>query len=125
MPTMRPLGLGASLRALGRTVAGILRTRFELLAVEGAQLQQRLGRLALLAALGLLALALCAQSLAGFAVAYFWGTPYRLVAIAVVAASFALAGAGCLLAIVRTMRAGPPALDATLRSLAADLDAFR
>jgi uncharacterized membrane protein YqjE len=125
MSATRPSGLGASLGALGCTVAGILHTRVELLAVEGAQLQRRLGRLMLLAALGLLALALGAQGLATLVIACFWDTPFRLGAIALVAASFALAAAGCLLAMVRTTRAGPPVLDGTLRSLAADLEVFR
>lgn len=124
MSATRTLGPGASLLTLGRTVVEILRTRVELLAVEGAQLHQRLVRLALMAALGWLALAVCAQSLAGLAVAFFWDTPYRLQAIAIVAAVFAAVAALCLLAIVRALRTGPPALDATLRALAADLEAF-
>lgn len=124
MSATRPPGPRAALRALGHTVAEMLRTRLELLAVEGAQLQRRLARLALLSALAWLALAVCAQSLAGLAVAVFWDTPHRLCAIAIVAAVFAAAAALCVLAIVRTMRAGPPALGATLRALEEDLDAF-
>jgi uncharacterized membrane protein YqjE len=124
MAVPRPLGPGASLRALGRTLVDMLRTRLELLAVEGAQWQHRLGRLALLAAAGSLAVGICLQLLAALAIAAFWDTPYRLQAIGGMASLFAIAAAVCGLAISRALRTAPPAMDATLRSLAADLEAL-
>jgi uncharacterized membrane protein YqjE len=124
MAATRPQGPGASLRALGRTLVDILRTRLELMAVESAQLQHRVARLASLAAAGFLALAVSLQLLAGLAVASFWDTPYRLQAIGGLALLLALVAGGCLLAILRAMHSSPPAMDATLRSLAADLEAL-
>jgi uncharacterized membrane protein YqjE len=124
MSDARAFGTGASVRALGRTLVDILRTRLELLAVEGAQMQNRLGRLALLAGLGLLSLLMCVVLVAGLAVAFWWDTPYRLAAIAALALLFAVGAAGCAVAVVRAMRAAPRPLDATLRCLAADIQAL-
>jgi uncharacterized membrane protein YqjE len=124
MHDMRALGTGASLRAVGRTLVDILRTRLELLAIEGTQMQHRFGRLALLAGLGLLSLLACVLLLSGAAVAFWWDTPYRLTAIAALALLFATGAAACAVGVARALRTAPPALDATLRSLAADLRAL-
>jgi uncharacterized membrane protein YqjE len=120
----RAPGATASLRALGRTVAGILQTRAELLAVEVTQLHGRAGWLALLAALGLLALGVSLLLLAGLAVAWTWDTPYRLWTIAGLALLFASAAAGCAAAMVLRLRAAPAALAGTLQALAADGEAL-
>jgi hypothetical protein len=56
-------------------------------------------------------------------VAFWWDTPYRLTAIAALALLFATGAAACAVGVARALRTAPPALDATLRSLAADLGA--
>jgi uncharacterized membrane protein YqjE len=76
------------------------------------------------AALGLLSLLACALLLSALAVAWWWDTPYRLPTIAALAFLFAAGALACALAVARALRAAPPALDATLRSLAADLEAL-
>jgi uncharacterized membrane protein YqjE len=108
------------LRALGPTLVDILRTRLDLLAIEATQMQHRFRRLAGLGGLVLLSLLVCVQLLALLVVAYWWDTPYRLPTIAVLAVLFATGA----MAITRAMRAAPSALDGTLRSLAADLEAL-
>jgi uncharacterized membrane protein YqjE len=122
MSDTRPPGPAASLRALASTLVDVLRTRLELLAIEGTQYQRRLGRLALLAAFGLVSLALCLQLSVGLVIALVWDTPYRLSAIAALAMLFAAGAAGIALMLARQLRAAPPALDGTLRALATDLE---
>jgi uncharacterized membrane protein YqjE len=114
----------SSLTTAGRTALAILHTRGELLAVEIAQEQAQLARLALHAALGVVAAGLAFQMAAIFAVTWFWDTPYRLAVVAGAAGLFAVAGALCALAFARRLRNKPQPFGSSLRALQADIEAL-
>lgn len=121
MSDIRPPGPTASLKALARTLLDVLRTRLELLAVEGTQYQQWLAKLALLAALGLLSLVLSVQLAIGLLLALLWDTPYRLPAVAALAVLFAVCAVASAAVVVRALRAAPSAFSGTRQALAADV----
>jgi uncharacterized membrane protein YqjE len=114
-----------SLKALGRTAADILHTRFDLLVAEIAEEQVRVAELLLYAALSLLCLFLALVIVAVFVVATLWDTQYRTLATGLVAAALALAGAGCGVACVRKARAKPKLFSASLDELGADLERLK
>ncbi|QEI05221.1 hypothetical protein FXN63_04750 [Pigmentiphaga aceris] len=116
--------LSGSLRALGATVIGILRTRLELLAVELAEEKNRLLTILLWALGGLLALAMGILMLSLLVVAAFWDTPNRLTALGVVAALYFLTGVGALLFVRKKVADAPFTFDETLAELERDRQAL-
>lgn len=85
-------GLIASLRQLLASATAFARTRLALVAADLDEARVRLAALALSAAAALVSFALAALLALVFVIAAFWDTPYRLIAIGVLAALFALAG---------------------------------
>lgn len=120
-PRAGSIGTAAALRALGRTALDVVRTRISLFSLELGQESARLGRLSLYAGLALLAVCLFLQLLAVLAVAWFWDTPHRLLALACVGGLFGCMALASLLALSREMRGGRRAFEGTLQALAADL----
>jgi len=120
-----PIGrLLRSASELLATVLAIGRTRLELLSVE---LQLELRRIAVLAALGFVALFAASIGLvmAGAAVIIaFWDTHRVLAALGVTAGFFAL-GLAAVVALVRQLRRGPRLLAGTLGELQRDVDNLR
>lgn len=114
---------GLTLGSFGRTLVEALRARVELAAIELVQEQDRVGRLALLAALTIVLLCLGLQLLAVLAVVWLWDTPYRVPAAAGMAGLFTVAGAGCAFAFARSLKSKPRAFDGSLQALAADAEA--
>lgn len=120
-PLGRLLRSGSELLA---TVLAMGRTRLELLSVE---LQLELRRLAVLAALGFVALFAGAIGLvmAGAAVIIaFWDTHRVLAALGVTAGFFAICIAAVLL-LFRRLRRGPRLLAGTLGELQRDVETLR
>jgi uncharacterized membrane protein YqjE len=115
----------ALLGAAGRTALDIVCTRVELISVEIAQEQAHLARLALYAAVAVMATGLGLQMAALIAVVWLWDTPYRLAAVTGGAGVFAAAGAVCAVAFARKLRSKPSAFGTTLRALQADVEALR
>ena len=112
-------GLRPALARLGSSLVGTLRTRAELAGVEIVEERERLVlRLALLVG-GMVAFALAALFIGVFVVVWSWETR-RLLAIALVALVYALAG-GVLIARARAIvRAAPAPFAATLSELEKD-----
>lgn len=116
--------LAGSLRALGATAIGILRTRLELLAVELAEEKNRLLAILLWSLGGLLALAMGILMLSLLVVAAFWDTEHRLTALGVVAALYFLTGVGALLFVRQKIANAPFTFDETLAELERDRQAL-
>src|SRR5438445_5315417 len=92
----RSEGLLDSLRNLARTFIAIVQTRIEIFASEIDEERTRLARIAVLAAVAALCIALAVVLLVFFLVVLFWDTK-RLLAIGVLAGVFAIGGiAACL-----------------------------
>src|SRR5260370_12438534 len=89
--TGRAEGLFESLRNLARTFLAVVQTRIEIFASEIDEERTRLARIAVLAALAALCIALAVILLVFFLVVLFWDTN-RLLAIGVLAGDFALGG---------------------------------
>src|SRR3981189_159254 len=92
----RAEGLFESLRNLARTFLAVVQTRIEIFASEIDEERTRLARIAVLAAVAALCIALAVILLVFFLVVLFWDTN-RLLAIGVLAGVFAVGGmAACL-----------------------------
>jgi uncharacterized membrane protein YqjE len=113
------------LAAARQALLEILSTRGELLAIEIAQEQAQLARLALYAALAVIAFGLGLQMVAMIALAWFWETPYRVPAMVGAAALFAAAGAVCTIMFALKLRAKPAPFGTTVSALQADIEALR
>jgi uncharacterized membrane protein YqjE len=113
------------LSAARQALLEILSTRGELLAIEIAQEQAQLARLALYAALAVIAFGLGLQMVAMIALAWFWDTPYRIAAAVGVAVLFAAAGAVCTTVFALKLRAKPAPFSTSVSALQADIEALR
>src|SRR3982074_3020867 len=92
----RAEGLLESLRNLARTFLAVVQTRIEIFASEIDEERTRLARIAVLAAVAALCIALAVILLVFYLVVLFWDTD-RLLAIGVLAGVFAVGGiAACL-----------------------------
>jgi len=124
-----PVGPKASaadgtLQAAGSALVGLLATRFELLGVEVREEAANLQRMLVT---GVIAAFLVGSALVLVAVlvaAAFWDT-HRLLALAGMAALYALVAIFVLARVRASMAQRPPAFDATVREFEADLEAFR
>jgi len=117
--TGRAEGLFESLRNLARTFLAIVQTRIEIFASEVDEERTRLARIAVLAAVAALCIALAVVLLVFFLVVLFWDTN-RLLAIGVLAGVFAVGGAAAGLGLRAAISQRPKFLSATLAELRKD-----
>jgi len=113
-----------SVRVAGEAILGLVATRIELLGVE---LQQEALHLQRMLIQGVVAAFLfgAAVVMAGVLVAAaFWDT-HRLLALAAVAAFYAIAGAVLIMRVRSFIETRPPPFHATVSELEADLKALR
>ena len=117
--TGRAEGLFESLRNLARTFLAIVQTRIEIFASEIDEERTRLARIAVLAAVAALCIALAVILLVFFLVVLFWDTD-RLLAIGVLAGVFAIGGIAACLGLRAAISKRPKFLSATLAELRKD-----
>ncbi len=115
----RSEGLLDSLRNLARTFIAIVQTRIEIFASEIDEERTRLARIAVLAAVAALCIALAVVLLVFFLVVLFWDTN-RLLAIGVLAGIFAVGGIAACLGLRAAISQRPRFLSATLAELRKD-----
>ena len=115
----RSEGLLDSLRNLARTFIAIVQTRIEIFASEIDEERTRLARIAVLAAVAALCIALAVVLLVFFLVVLFWDTN-RLLAIGVLAGVFAIGGIAACLGLRAAISQRPKFLSATLAELRKD-----
>ena len=108
-----------SLRNLARTFIAIVQTRVEIFASEVDEERTRLARIAVLAAVAALCIALAVVLLVFFLVVLFWDTN-RLLAIGVLAGVFAVGGTAAGLGLRAAISQRPKFLSATLAELRKD-----
>src|SRR5437867_12516895 len=112
-------GLLDSLRNLARTFLAIVQTRIEIFASEIDEERARLARIAVLAAVTALCIALAVILLVFFLVVMFWDTD-RLLAIGVLAGVFAVGGLAACLGLRAAISQLPKFLSTTLAELRKD-----
>jgi len=117
--TGRAEGLFESLRSLARTFVALVQTRIEIFASEIDEERTRLARIAVLAAIAALCIALAVILLVFFLVVLFWDTD-RLLAIGALAAIFAVGGIAACLGLRAAVSQRPKFLSATLAELRKD-----
>ena len=115
----RSEGLLDSLRNLARTFLAIVQTRIEIFASEIDEERVRLARIAVLAAVAALCIALAVVLLVFFLVVLFWDTN-RLLAIGVLAGVFAVGGIAACLGLRAAISQRLRFLSATLAELRKD-----
>ena len=115
----RSEGLLDSLRNLARTFLAIVQTRIEIFASEIDEERARLARIAVLAAVAALCIALAVILLVFFLVVLFWDTN-RLLAIGVLAGVFAVDGIAACFGLRAAISQRPKFLSATLAELRKD-----
>ncbi len=115
----RAEGLFESLRNLARTSLAIVQTRIEIFASEIDEERTRLARIAVLAAVAALCVALVVVLAVFFLVVLFWDTD-RLLAIGVLAGVFGVGGIAACLGLRAAISQRPKFLSATLAELRKD-----
>ncbi len=115
----RAEGLFESLGNLGRTFLAVVQTRIEIFASEIDEERARLARIAVLAAIAALCIALAVVLAVFFLVVLFWDTD-RLLAIGVLAGAFAVGGIVACLGLRAAISQRPKFLSATLAELRKD-----
>jgi len=115
----RAEGLFESLRNLARTFLAVVQTRIEIFASEIDEERARLARIALLAAVAALCIALAVVLLVFFLVVLFWDTN-RLLAIGALAGVFAVGGIAACLGLRAAVSQRPKFLSTTLAELRKD-----
>ena len=115
----RSEGLLDSLRNLARTFLAIVQTRIEIFASEIDEERARLARIAVLAAVAALCIALAVILLVFFLVVLFWDTN-RLLAIGALAGVFAVGGIAACLGLRAAVSERPKFLSTTLAELRKD-----
>lgn len=114
----------ASLQNLAASVLAILQTRFELLTVEVEEEWLRLIGFIAIGLIGLFCAGMAIVLLTGLIVALFWDT-YRMPAIAILAAIFAVASAWLWRDMLLRFPAKPPFLFATIQEIQKDIQQLR
>lgn len=115
-----PVGLFGSLKNLAASLVSHLHTRLELFATEFAEEKLRLTSLLFVAILALFFAFMTLVLAVLFVIAAYWDTPYRLHAVALLAAVF-LAGAGISAGMVRAkLKSRPRLFEASLAELYKD-----
>ncbi len=115
----RSEGLLDSLRNLARTFLAIVQTRIEIFASEIDEERARLARIAVLAAVAALCIALAVVLLVFFLVVLFWDTN-RLLAIGALAGVFAVGAVAACLGLRAAVSQRPKFLSTTLAELRKD-----
>ena len=115
----RAEGLFDSLRNLARTFVALVQTRIEIFASEIDEERTRLARIAVLAAVAALCIALAVILLVFFLVVLFWDTN-RLLAIGALAGVFAVGGIAACLGLRAAVTQRPKFLSTTLAELRKD-----
>ena len=115
----RAEGLLESLRNLARTFLAVVQTRIEIFASEIDEERTRLARIAVLAAVAALCIALAVILLVFYLVVLFWDTD-RLLAIGALAGVFAVGGIAACLGLRAAISQRPKFLSATLAELRKD-----
>lgn len=115
-----PVGLFGSLKNLAASLVSHLHTRLELFATEFAEEKLRLTSLLFVAILALFFAFMTVVLAVLFVIAAYWDTPYRLHAVALLAAVF-LAGAGIAAGMVHAkLKSRPRLFEASLAELYKD-----
>jgi uncharacterized membrane protein YqjE len=115
-----PVGLFGSLKSLAASLVSHLHTRLELFATEFAEEKLRLTSLLFIAILALFFAFMTLVLAVLFVIAAYWDTPYRLHAVALVAAVF-LAAAVISAGMVRArLKSRPRLFEASLAELYKD-----
>src|SRR3981189_1686136 len=115
----RAEGLFESLRNLAGTFLAVVQTRIEIFASEIDEERTRLARIAVLAAVAALCIALAVILLGFYLVVLFWDTD-RLLAMGVLAGVFAVGGIAACLGLRAAVSRRPKFLSATLAELRKD-----
>jgi len=113
-----------SLRALGGSFVGLLRTRVELAVVELQEEGERRKGMVLLAAVAAIFVTLAALLFALFVVVLFWDT-HRVAAAGVMTLLYLAIGAYAFSRLKRRAAESPPPFEATLAELRKDADALK
>lgn len=122
MPNHPPPSISHALRSLSASIVALGRTRLELFGIEFAEQKENAVRIGVLAAVGLLCLAMAAAVLTAFVAVIFWETEYRLHAVGLLGLGWLLAGVFCLLSVSRSFRRARHPFSLTLAELERDLD---
>lgn len=118
-----PRGMLNSLRSIGPSLIGLLRTRLELLGIELAEEKERAARMAMLGALALLFAGLALLMVNVLVLAWFWDSHRYLAIIGLVVAYGGMALL-CVLRLQSAVANRPPMFEATLSELKADVEAL-
>ena len=118
------MGLRASLGGVAAGVAGLARTRLELLSLEAAEEKSRILGLLGMAAAALLFLVLALLVFTATIVVAFWPTDQRYVALGCLAGAYAVIGLALFCKVRRDLARQPPPFAATLDVLGHDAAAL-
>ena len=113
-----------AIRALSASLLQLGRTRLELFGIEFAEQKENAVRAGVLAAVGLLCLAMAAAVFSAFVIVVFWDSPYRLLAVGLLGLAWLLAGLLCLWLVMRNLRRAQRPFALTLAELERDLQAL-
>ncbi|HZH57123.1 phage holin family protein [Yanghanlia caeni] len=116
------MALRESVGGLAASLVSILRTRFELFALEAAEQKSRLFVLVGLAAGAAVCLVLALLVFTVTVAVYFWPTEDRYVALGILAFVYFAIGIGLLVAIRSRLVNGPQPFAATLDELRRDIE---
>lgn len=115
------MGLRRSVLGVASSLVGLLRTRLELFGLEAAEEKSRLLKLLGMAFGSLLFLTLAVLVVTIAIAVAVWPTEQRYLALACLAAVYALIGVGLLLAVRRLLVEDPAPFSATLDALERDV----
>lgn len=118
----RSQSLTEILRDLTASVVAIGRTRVELFSIEFAEQKENMVRAGILAAVGLLCLAMAAAVFTAFIAVAFWDTPYRLWAVGLLGLAWLLGGLLCLWRVASNLRQAKHPFALTLAELERDYE---
>lgn len=116
------MALRQAVGGIAATLMSILRTRFELFALEAAEQKANVLALLGLAFGALIFLTLALLVFTGTVAVYFWPTEDRYVALGVLAFLYFAIGLGMLIAVRSRLVNGPAPFSATLDELRRDIE---
>ncbi len=112
----------AALRSLSASVVAVGRTRLELFGIEFAEQKSNAMRAGILAAVGLLCLAMAAAVFTAFIAVLFWDTEHRLLVVGLLALAWLLGGLVCLWMVMRSVQNAKHPFSLTLAELERDYE---
>lgn len=118
----QPPTISAALRSLSASVLAVGRTRLELFGIEFAEQKSNAMRAGILAAVGVLCLAMAAAVFTAFIAVIFWDTEHRLLVVGLLGLAWLLGGVICLLMVMRSARRAKHPFSLTLAELERDYD---